>query len=295
MGRRQRVLAVAGLVIISWIGGCAPVLGVTLTRGVAHPGPGAPRPVPKARAAGLGLGARAGEIVETLTDRRRYVLHVPTDLTARPRPLVIALHGMYLSWQNMAGASDLSAYGDTHGFLVAYGVGRAASWNVGNGCCTGAHAAPADDVGYLTRVVADVAARVPVDRSRVYLVGFSLGDMLALYAQCERPDVFAASAGSSGALLSPCRAGAPLRYLHLHGRHDVTVPYGGGRSDALRRDVPAAAAFAGLLRDADPDAEVVIRTLPCAHAWATRRGPCHLDATDLIWHWMSRYRRQQAG
>jgi polyhydroxybutyrate depolymerase len=298
MGRRQRVLTTAGLVIITWVSGCAPVLGLQVVHGIASPAVGTGRPAPPARAgmpvAGTGAVTAASEVVESLPGGRQYVLHVPATVSTRPRALVIALHGMYLPWQNMADTSGLSAYGDAHGFLVGYGVGPAGVWNVGDGCCVGSRGGTLlDDVGYLTRVVDDVAGRLRVDRARVYLIGFSLGDMLALYAQCERPGVFAASGGSSGALVSPCRTGAPVRYLHLHGRYDQTVPYGGGRSEALRRDVPAAPSLAGLLLGADRHALVQTRTLDCAHAWATRASPCHVDATDLLWRWMSRFTREK--
>jgi poly(3-hydroxybutyrate) depolymerase len=244
------------------------------------------------------LGAQAGvrassasEVPMTLPDGRQYVIHVPKADDARPRPLVIALHGMYLSWQNMAWAAGLSDYADRHGFLVAYGVGVLRSWNIGGGCCSGAAARHADDVDYLVSIVNDLASRIPVDRSRVYLTGFSTGDSMALYAQCQRPDVFAASAGSSGALLFPCHTRAQIRVLHMHGRQDRTVPFGGGWSDVLRRQVPPAAQFGTRLAALNPAAVVSLRLLPCSHAWPRRDNACRVDGTDLMWRWVSRFSR----
>ena len=64
------------------------------------------------------------------------------------------------------------------------------AWNAGASCCGGA---TTDDVTYLRRVVAAVAARVPVDRHRVYVVGLSNGGMMATRAVCDAPQDFAAA------------------------------------------------------------------------------------------------------
>lgn len=303
VGRRRRIITAALLVAFAWIGGCAPLwpgqpgirLGAAVPPGGRLTGAlGAP-----ALAGGAGeLGGRGGlhataasELPILLPSGRQYVVHVPKEDLTRPRPLVIALHGMFLTWQNMALTTGLSSYADDHGFLVAYGVGVAQSWNLGSGCCEGAARARSDDVGYLVSIVTDLASRVPIDTSRVYVVGFSTGDSMALFAQCSRPDVFAASAGSSGALLFGCQASRQLRDLHLHGRLDRTVPFGGGWSDVLHRAVPAATRIDTMLKARNPNAIVESRTLPCGHHWPTLVNGCGLDGTDLMWRWVSRFSR----
>lgn len=302
MARRRRVVTAALLVAFAWIGGCAPLWpgqpGVRLNAVV----PSAGKPAGAAAGPKLGgpadLGAQGGlhassasEVTLTLPDGRDYVIHVPKVDDGRPRPLVIALHGMYLSWQNMAWSTDLSRYADQHGFLVAYGIGEHQSWNIGGGCCADAAKLHADDVGYLVSIAKDVASRIAVDESRVYLLGFSTGDSMSLFAQCSRPDVFAASAGSSGALLFPCHPGRQVRDLHLHGRQDRTVPFRGGFAEILNRHVTPAQEFAARLRARDPGAIVTVRTLPCAHMWPRLDNPCGLDGTDLMWRWLSQFRR----
>jgi polyhydroxybutyrate depolymerase len=303
VGRRRRVVTAALLVTFAWLGGCAPLWpGQTGARlGAAVPpggrlsgglnGPSLGNPKAELGAQGGLHATAASEVPMVLPNGRQYVIHIPRVDDGRPRPLVIALHGMYLPWQNMAWTSGLSSYADRHGFLVVYGIGLRRTWNVGGGCCEDAAKVHSDDVRYLVSIVKDVASRVAVDESRVYLMGFSTGDSMALYAQCRRPDVFAASAGSSGALLSPCDSRAQIRDLHTHGRLDRTVPFGGGWSEVLARQVSPAAEFSARLRATDPSAVVVTRTMPCGHAWPRLDNGCHLDGTDLMWRWLSRFSR----
>jgi hypothetical protein len=79
--------------------------------------------------------------------------------------------------------------------------------------------------------------------------------------------------------------------MHLHGRLDRTVPFDGGRSEVLHRRVPPAEQLDPLLKARNPTAIVTSRWLPCAHLWPTLANACHLDATDQIWRWISRFSR----
>jgi len=303
------VATAALLVAFAWVGGCAPLWpgqpGARLSAAIPQTGrlsggltPPSHSVSPPKLGGPADVGAESGlhatggsEVPLTLPSGRRYVIHGPRVDDGRPRPLVIALHGMYLSWQNMAWSTGLSTYADAHGFLVAYGIGEAQSWNIGGGCCADAAKLHADDVDYLVSVAQDVAGRIPVDRSRVYLMGFSTGDSMALFAQCSRPDVFAASAGSSGALLFPCKASRQIRDLHMHGRLDVTVPFRGGYAEVLHRRVTPATEFAARLQARAPGAVVTVRTMPCKHMWPRLDNPCGIDGTDVTWQWLSQFSR----
>ena len=96
------------------------------------------------------------------------------------------------------------------------------AWNAGS-CC----AVPTrNDVGYLVDVVHAVAGSVPVDSSRVYIVGFSNGGMMALDAICSAPDVFAAAGSVSGPFLGTACA-RPI-WRHIAAAPDEVVPTAGG-------------------------------------------------------------------
>lgn len=168
-----------------------------------------------------GAGAETGTI--TLAGGRTYLLHAAAQLAPAARPLVIALHGANHTAATMQRMSGLDVYADLHRLIVAYGAGVGGRWNAGS-CCT---SAPQDDIGYLRALVADVARRTPIDRSRVYVVGFSNGGMMAWRAACEAPDLIAAAGVVAGALLVPCGQ-TRVRLYHVHGRGDGTVPLAGG-------------------------------------------------------------------
>lgn len=109
------------------------------------------------------------------------------------------------------------------------------AWNAGI-CCA---LALRNDVGYLVDVVHAVAAAVPVDLSRVYVVGFSNGGMMALRAVCSAPAVFAAAGSVSGPFLGTTCAKAVWR--HIAAAPDPVVPAAGG--------IPSGAPALGVKRD----------------------------------------------
>jgi len=214
-------------------------------------------------------------------------------MTADRRPLVIVLHGLDNTWRMAEGSGNWARYADTHGFLVAFGQGEQASWNAG-ACCGMAQHTHRNDVAYLVATVSDAARRWPVDRSRVYVVGFSAGDMMAMRAECERPDVFAAASGVAGGLVMGCPASRfQIRIQHLHGMADMdAVPFRGGVSRLLRvRFAPARHLPVQL-----PSGSVTsVVALDCGHLWPRPDNACGVDGTDLIWQWISRFSRPQAG
>ncbi|EIV96089.1 poly(3-hydroxybutyrate) depolymerase [Frankia sp. QA3] len=181
--------------------------------------------------------AQSADTVHRLASGRTYQLHTEVRLSptfrGTARPLVILLHGLLNSPENVREMSGADPFADTHGFAVAYGVGVHQSWNAG-GCCG---QATTDDVAYLRQVVDDAARHTPVDRSRVYVWGFSNGGMLAARAACEAPDLVAAVGMVGGQSLVSCPT-VPVRMLHIHGSADTTVPWRGGWSDYLKMNLP---------------------------------------------------------
>ncbi len=150
----------------------------------------------------------------------------PTLPNASPVPLVVVLHGLYNSWQNVEQDSGFDALADADGFALAYPYGLGSSWNAGRCCGTSSHDV-VDDDGFLAQIVAQASAVRRIDPARVYIAGFSNGGMMALRAVCDRPDVFAAAVSVSGVLETPCPSGRPVSALLINGLRDRTVPYDG--------------------------------------------------------------------
>ncbi|MDF2232475.1 PHB depolymerase family esterase [Albimonas sp. CAU 1670] len=103
-----------------------------------------------------------------------------------------------------------------------------------------------DDVAFLRAVLADAAARAPIDPTRAVLGGFSGGGMMTWRVACDAPGAFRAYLPVAGLLWRPlpeaCAGPAPM--LHVHGWSDPVVPLE-GRSVAGGR-ITQGDLFAGL-------------------------------------------------
>lgn len=99
-----------------------------------------------------------------------------------------------------------------------------------------------DDVSFVLDVMDDVATRVPLQRDRVLVSGFSAGGSMAWMMACYEGEHFAGFASVAGALRRPipeeiCPAG-PVRMMHIHGYSDAQVPLEGrGIGDWHQGDV----------------------------------------------------------
>ncbi|MEZ5933698.1 MAG: alpha/beta fold hydrolase [Alphaproteobacteria bacterium] len=117
-------------------------------------------------------------------DKRELILRArPTDA---PQPLVMIFHGGGGSAWFMARRT--SSFADRlldSGYAVAFMNGSSRrggrnlrTWNGGH-CCAYAMTEAIDDVDYIDRAVPEIAARISLDGSRVFLMGHSNGGMLA--------------------------------------------------------------------------------------------------------------------
>jgi polyhydroxybutyrate depolymerase len=175
--------------------------------------------------------------------RRSYLIHIPKNYDrAEARPLVVALHGAFSTAEEMEEETGLSELADREGFLVLYpnGItlfGWLQHWNAGH-CCGRAMKDRVDDLGFVSTVIEEVREHFRVDPSRIYMVGYSNGGMLAYLFAAQKPETLAAVAviaGTIGSSPSPSEpevrippARAPVPVMAIHGREDDSIPYEGG-------------------------------------------------------------------
>lgn len=210
-GGRLAMLALA----LSGLAGCGPVRGQ----------PAAP-------------AAASAQVIYVHGVRRTFHVYRPPGL-AGPAPLVVMLHGGFgtgtqaeqdYGWDTQARAAH---------FVVAYPDGLDRAWNVGGGCCGVPGRTGADDVGFITRMVARISAEVRIDPDRVYATGISDGGMLAYRLACDTT-IFAAIGPDSATELGSCRSPAPVSVIHIHGTADHNIPYDGGTGQGFAHiDGPA--------------------------------------------------------
>jgi polyhydroxybutyrate depolymerase len=164
---------------------------------------------------------------------RSYLLSVPRHVR-RPAPLVVAIGGIGWDARQTAQKYRLGSAAAAAHAVVAYPDPIDKLWNAG-GCCWGAHA---DDVGFLSRMRAQIARKIPLDPNREWLVGFSNGGMLSYYAACaDRHWTGIVILGAS--LTTRCTPRHPFSITNVNGEQDVIAPWDGGYSHYTRAQMPA--------------------------------------------------------
>ena len=190
--------------------------------------------------------------------QRGYRLFVPPGYDGRTRlPLVLDLHGSGGTSAGQARNSGFEVVAARERFAVATLDADNARWNV-----PVANGRP-DDVAYVSDVIDHAAARVCIDRARVYATGFSGGGRMSSLLGCKLNARIAAIAPVSGLRWSgPCD-GRPVPVLTFHGLADTQNPYGGkapNRGAEWMESVPDA--LAGWARHDGCDLQVILEDPP---------------------------------
>ena len=157
---------------------------------------------------------------------RSYRIHKPVGLAA-PAPLVVMLHGAFGDGEQAENSYGWDQLADSTKFVVAYPDGIGHTWNA-HGCCGKAEQENIDDVGFITTMVGEISAALPIDQSRIYATGISNGGIMS-YALACNSGIFAAIGPDSATQLDPCPAPHPTSVIHIHGTADRLVPYNGGQ------------------------------------------------------------------
>ena len=230
---------------------------------------------------------------------RHYLLHRPPHADG-PRPLVLVFHGMGGQGARVERLSRFSAIGDQAGVIIAYPEGEEGTWRVLRD--------PRTEITFTRAVVADIAARTPVDQRRIFAAGISNGAMMSAALGCFAPDLVAGVGLVSGGYVSPCRNNPHVPAILFNGTADATLPIQGGRLMMPVRDFAAAwGSGAGCQASAEAlparpgarverfacgGAEAVFWTIPGgAHVWPGEPGaPPVPDATQEIWRFFTAIR-----
>jgi poly(3-hydroxybutyrate) depolymerase len=154
---------------------------------------------------------------------RRFVVYVPRHrpVTGRLRPVVFMFHGSSGTGEQFLRTSGWREQADETGLVAVFPTGlryrvlesgrRSTKWNSFDLASEvdlderpsgypESSPWPADDVGFVDRIVGDLGRRLPIDRRRIYASGFSNGASFAARLSVERSSVLAAAGYSGGAL-----------------------------------------------------------------------------------------------
>ena len=223
------------VVTMRWLAIPAVVMALVLTGCSGRHKPTQPEPAPGSTSGSVSASGSNQVIRLEVGGRdRQVIVHRPAgDPVAAGYPLVVMLHGGLGSAAQAESSYGWDALADRAGFVVAYPDGVDRTWNAGT-CCGRAQRADVDDVAFLTEVVDQVSASLPIDAKRRYLTGMSNGAMMTYRMACES-SLFVAIAPVAGTQLVDCTAASPTSVLHIHGADDSQVRPDGKRGAAPGR------------------------------------------------------------
>lgn len=170
---------------------------------------------------------------------RSYILHLPpVTEKGKALPLLIVLHGSYGTGRKMQLGLGFDPYADERGFYVAYpdayqqpGSRQTARWNDGRDTLASSQMG-VDDVKFILSMLDAIAAKVPLDRTRIYVTGASNGGMMTYRLGCEAPQTFAGIAPVIANIPVPiandCHPAGPISFLAINGDADPFIPIEGG-------------------------------------------------------------------
>ncbi|MFC1722472.1 alpha/beta hydrolase family esterase, partial [Patescibacteria group bacterium] len=165
---------------------------------------------------------------------RLYRIHLPKDYQVdNSYPLVVALHGVGDNPRLMEMYTGLSRKADEEGFIVLYPSGTKPkkfspiTWNA-EICCGYSQEKQIDDIGFIESLINSVSEEYKVDRSRIYIAGYSNGGMLAHLLSLRMGNKIAATGVVAGAVGSQLeedeeitffqKSEVPVPIIILHGR-----------------------------------------------------------------------------
>jgi polyhydroxybutyrate depolymerase len=165
--------------------------------------------------------------------KRTYQIDLPNLFDPlKSYPLVIGLHGVSSTGKIIREHLGLDAVTLSNPVIAVYPDGSGTerdtiqSWNAGK-CCSPSNDEPGyiRDVDFISIVISNMEKNYLIDPSRVWVLGFSNGGMMAYRLACEIPDQITGIAVGAGAftadLCSPSRA---VSIIHLQGEQDTKVP-----------------------------------------------------------------------
>lgn len=143
-----------------------------------------------------------------------------------PLPVLIHFHGWQRTGALPVQHARISGGTRRRGVLLVAPNGLNRTWDMWS--------PETADVAFAADVLADVAARYPVDQQKIFLSGYSYGSIMAWRVACDRGAAMNIRAlfAISGTLdpAQPC-AEQPQEVRHVHGLSDTVLafPFGAGR------------------------------------------------------------------
>ncbi|MFK7838378.1 MAG: PHB depolymerase family esterase [Sulfitobacter sp.] len=152
-------------------------------------------------------------------DDRSYHIRLPDDWDGESvLPVLLHFHGWGRQGDLIVKHQRISGHTRRRGVLLIAPNGQGRTWRFWND--------KSRDVPFAAAVIEDVAKHLPIDRTRIYVSGYSYGASMAWRYVCENGNGVAALLAISGALpqSEDCRQ-APREVRQVYGFEDNVLPF----------------------------------------------------------------------
>ena len=167
------------------------------------------------------------EYIEVEGLERNFALFVPEPTPAEPMPLLVAFHGGGMMYEEFPQQVAFQTLAEAEGFAIAYPRGYNFPGNEGEWQLNTAEGRT-HDIAFISAMIDRISERYPIDASRIYGMGYSLGSMFSYEVACHMSDQFAAIASYAGTMPISPESCEPERFapiMHIHGSSDGIISY----------------------------------------------------------------------
>lgn len=154
-----------------------------------------------------------------------YAVLPPSAAPGKPLGALFHFHGFRENAADIAAREDLRAIAARHQAVLVVPQGAEQTWSH-----PGSPSAHRDEFAFVDAVLADLEARIRLDRSRLWASGFSQGASMLWALACHRGDLFRFYMPIAGGFWRPEPQSCPqlpVAIRHIHGLKDVSVPLEG--------------------------------------------------------------------
>ncbi len=227
--------------------------------------------------------------------QRSCAIYVPTGIS---KPAVVFfIHGANGSGGNFENDTKGDVTADKNKFIALYpsadAKGGTGTWDDMTG--TG-------NFPFFQALLDTMDARYKIDRTRIYMTGFSQGGFISFAAACFYSDIFAAVAPVSGHLIATCTIKRPVPMFMTFGAQEVAASFLQDRdvwlklnkcpaTETLTKPYPASSANSKAVRAAygpcDQNSSVLVDSIiGQGHQWPD---PTNLVQADEVWSFFKQY------
>lgn len=158
---------------------------------------------------------------------RTGIIYMPPLYNAKnPISLVFGLHGMAGNGKDFL-RRDFNQLAGELDYIMVYPDGYNGDWDIIPGRET-----RIDDLGYFKALIKELKKKFNIEKSRVYVTGFSLGGFMSYRLAHDLSEEFTAAAPASGLMYLPRnnkKMPGPVSILHLHAIDDGNVRFEGDK------------------------------------------------------------------